>query len=486
MSLHDDSGFSSPEGSVCDWDFLDEQAMFVDGIVDCFSGPTPHECQNAPLVMQSALSGLEKNASDSQYGLFGQVVSVHSKGAVEAPSDKRIYMNSSAPFSALLCGVQGAGKSHTLATMLENLLIPNFKPIGSLEEAMSALVLHFGEGGSSSLPSEVTWLASSSRYSDVELPKVRVFVSPSSINTLRAAYTSALGDKVEVYPLYLTEDELDAPAILSMMSVSSSESAPLYMQLVLERLRKLGENFTFQAFKNELLDLKSDLNPFQKGSLDQRLALLYSFLGSTSSKSKFSRPARFAKGQLTIIDLSDPFIDADSACGIFNIICRLFTRVELDAGKVLVIDEAHKYLSLRKGGSSELTQRILSIIRQQRHLGMRVIISTQEPTILPPVIVDLCTVVILHRFQSPAWWEHIVKHVSADFTTGDAFDRVVRLQTGQSVIFAPSGIGMFKTSDSDGDENVGLFGRRYIICKTRKRVTDDGGASILATRPTEH
>ncbi|KXN86394.1 hypothetical protein AN958_10256 [Leucoagaricus sp. SymC.cos] len=473
MSVHSvDSGVSSesPDGSICEWDFLDEQAMFADGNTDCFPGPTPHECKNAPLVVQPALRPLEEMASDSQFGLFGQIVSMNHKGTTEVPSDKRLYMNCSAPFSALLCGVQGAGKSHTLATMLENLLIPRFKPIGSLEEPMSALVLHFGEGGSSSLPSEVAW----------------VFASPSSIKTMRSAYIGALGEKVEIHPLYLTEAELDASAILSMMSINSSESAPLYMQLVLERLRKLGEDFTFRAFQNELDDLKEDLNPFQKGSLDQRLALLNSFLDSTPSKSKGRpiRPSRFAKGQLTVIDLSDPFIDADSACGIFNIICRLFTRVDLNAGKVLVIDEAHKYLSLAKGGASGLTKRILSIIRQQRHLGMRVIISTQEPTILPPVIIDLCTVIMLHRFQSPAWWEHIVKHVSADFSLGDAFDRVVRLQTGQSVVFAPSGIGKFKINDTD-DEDLGLFGRRYLICKTRKRVTDDGGASILATRLTD-
>jgi hypothetical protein len=127
----------------------------------------------------------------------------------------------------------GAGKSHTLSTILENLLIPNFKPIGSLEEAMSALVLHFGEGGSSSLPSEVAWIASNSKNLKLCLPKVRVFVSPSSIKTMRSAYKNALGNTVEVHPLYFTEVELDALAILSMMSVSSSESAPLYMQLVL-------------------------------------------------------------------------------------------------------------------------------------------------------------------------------------------------------------------------------------------------------------
>lgn len=98
---------------------------------------------------------------------------------------------------------------------------------------MSALVLHFGEGGSSSLPSEVAWLSSASESLDIELPEVKVFVSPSSINRMRSVYTEALGDAVEVRPLYFSESELDASAILSMMSVSSSGSAPLYVQLVL-------------------------------------------------------------------------------------------------------------------------------------------------------------------------------------------------------------------------------------------------------------
>lgn len=51
---------------------------------------------------------------------------------------------------------------------------------------------------------------------------------------------------------------------------------------------------------------------------------------------------RFQQGQLTIVDLSDPFIDAASACGLFQIITRLFVRADVDTGKVLVVDEAHK------------------------------------------------------------------------------------------------------------------------------------------------
>ncbi|EKM80176.1 hypothetical protein AGABI1DRAFT_73108 [Agaricus bisporus var. burnettii JB137-S8] len=481
----------SNDSNMTEWDLLDERASLVD-TGDAFpSGPTSTEAKDAPLAMHPTLGVMHEDSNNSQYGLFGQVIAASSKGTFEFPSEARLYMNCSAPFSALLCGVQGAGKSHTLATMLENLLIPNFRPIGTLEEPMCALVLHYGEGGSSSLPSEVAWLASASQNHDIDLPTVKVYVSPSSIRTMRETYQNALGSKVEVHPLYFSESELDAEAILSMMSIDSTESAPLYIQMVLDRLRKLGENFSCRAFQKELDILKKDLTPVQKGSLDQRLALLQSFLEPRGLRMS-ARPVRFFRGQLTIIDLSDPFIDADSACGIFNIICRFFTRVDIgdNVGKVLVIDEAHKYLSSSKGGSTELTQRILSMIRQQRHLGMRIIISTQEPTILPPIIIDLCNVVILHRFQSPAWWDHIVKHISADLSIGDAFNHVVRLQTGQSIVFAPSSLSYLRvegcTASDAGMEMeqkaVKLLGRRYLVCQTRKRLTEDGGSSILTLR----
>lgn len=35
---------------------------------------------------------------------------------------------------------------------------------------------------------------------------------------------------------------------------------------------------------------------------------------------------------------------------------------------------------------------------------------------------------LLHRFSSPAWLEHVAKHVSADMSSEEALDRIVRLQ----------------------------------------------------------
>ena len=80
--------------------------------------------------------------------------------------------------------------------------------------------------------SQVAWRRSA--VEGVRAPAVRVFVSRSSLGTMRKVY-SGLGGAVEVQPLRFAEHELDAEAVLSMMAVEDSESAPLYMHRVLVR-----------------------------------------------------------------------------------------------------------------------------------------------------------------------------------------------------------------------------------------------------------
>lgn len=80
------------------------------------------------------------------------------------------------------------------------------------------------------------------------------------------------------------------------------------------------------------------MNPAQKSGLNQRLSLLSSFVDKSKSRSS----SLFKAGRLTIIDLSDPFIDPSSACSLFEIVTRQFVRSEVNTGKVLVVDEAHK------------------------------------------------------------------------------------------------------------------------------------------------
>jgi len=115
--------------------------------------------------------------------------------------------------------------------MLENMLVADCPSTGSLKKALSGLVLHFGEGGPSSLPSEAAWLSTTKRL-DITPPTVLVYVSRASLKTMKTVY-APLGERVTVKPLVFTEAELDAQAFLSMMAVGASDSAPLYVQTIL-------------------------------------------------------------------------------------------------------------------------------------------------------------------------------------------------------------------------------------------------------------
>jgi hypothetical protein len=72
-------------------------------------------------------------------------------------------------------------------------------------------------------------------------------------------------------------------------------------------------------------------------------------------------------------------------------------------------------------------------------------------------------------------------------TLGSDFQPDSASQTGEAILLAPSGLGVFP--DVPDIVKPGLvvapvpklkqFGRSYVLVKTRRRVTKDGGASIL-------
>lgn len=231
-------------------------------------------------------------------------------------------------------------------------------------------------------------------------------------------------------------------------------------------------------------------------------------------------------------------VPADMACSLFNMCLSLFLEQGSSIGRVIALDEAHKYMGSGKE-SEALTSALETAIRVQRHIGARVIISTQEPTISPRLL-DLCSVTIVHRFSSPEWLEVLKKHLAgastwlskndegADDGTQDhpvvvkpeeastlastdaylgvkpiaaggselltgLFRRIVSLRTGEALLFSPSAAIGVKTvteeeedEDQPGEERAGRkeivrLGYGVLKVRVRKRVTQDGGQSIMAT-----
>ncbi|KAH6670554.1 hypothetical protein B0J14DRAFT_485308, partial [Halenospora varia] len=424
-----------------------------------------HSVKNAVIFSGDILGRKEKDLLP-QYGLLGG----YNQTASDTVNASQLFLNTNIPFSAFVCGVQGSGKSHTSTCMLENCLIP--KPIlGILRKPLSALVFNFSEYTSRSnfRPSEAAFLAIASQdFEHLPTPKVKVLVSPSNFLQLSTVYSEIPG--VEVQPFLLHPEDLNIGTMLTLMSVDQSQGAPLYMATVTKILREMAkskENFDYLDFKKQLKEAKLDRTQVQ--FLTQRLDLLESFLDLNNSTTK----PEFNPGEVTIIDLSCPFVDPETACVLFKIGMGMFLASDAATGKAIFVDEAHKYMT-NSAGSKALTDSLMNVIRQQRHFGARVIISTQEPTISPKLI-DLCSITVIHRFSSPDWLATLRKHISTPHEDGNnpeegLFKKILKLKTGEALVFAPSSIAT-RTNATVED---------LLRVRIRKRVTHDGGRSIVS------
>jgi hypothetical protein len=163
-----------------------------------------------------------------------------------------------------------------------------------------------------------------------------------------------------------------------------------------------------------------------------------------------------------------------------------------------------------------LTSTLLSTIRLQRHLGARIIISTQEPTI-SPALLDLSSVTIVHRFTSPDWLRSLKQHLAAaapdllDKPTSDStdmeegqeeigktrnsknvvakqiFKEIVNLRVGEALLFSPSAfVGVLEKErgvrgEFRKERKMERLGTGYLKIRVRDRLTEDGGKSVMAS-----
>lgn len=147
--------------------------------------------------------------------------------------------------------------------------------------------------------------------------------------------------------------------------------------------------------------------------------------------------------------------------------------------------------------AKSFTELLLSTVRLQRHLGIRVVVSTQEPTISKSLL-SLCSVVIVHRFSSPEWLRALRSHIAAAakgedvYRESDAdeeendeeeeasiFDRIVDLHVGEALLFSPTAI-IRAPKGAHGNQDVQRLGAGYLKIKVRSRLTEDGGKSVLS------
>ncbi|KAL4982468.1 hypothetical protein BDW68DRAFT_182531 [Aspergillus falconensis] len=409
--------------------------------------------------------------------------------SIDRDTDPRLLFNVSAPSSTFICGSQGSGKSHTLSCLLESCLIPS--KLGRLTKPLTGVVFHYDTfiSDAGGTPCEAAYLASNESLDKI-YKRLNVTVEPLSID----------------------QSDLNTKRMMDLMTVSAG-NVPLYMESVKRILREMrlvqqevGGGFDYAEFRERMKDC--GLTAAQMGPLTQRLETLESFMpeGQTNiygyAKGKGGR-GKAARGtdwtpspsQLTIVDLSCPCVSPETACALFNICLGIFLQQDVDVGRVFALDEAHKYMSASPE-AVVFTETILSAIRLQRHLGVRAIVSTQEPTI-STALLNLCSVTIVHRFTSPEWLRVLQHHLAAAAegcgsisgkTSGSPgaeenrkatlLNQIVKLKVGEALLFAPSAI--VGVCENEGSLELERLGDDYLAIRVRGRLTEDGGRSVLS------
>ncbi|KAI9710431.1 MAG: hypothetical protein M1828_002161 [Chrysothrix sp. TS-e1954] len=408
-----------------------------------------------------------------QHGLIGAVQAAGgSREGVE--KNARLYLNTELPASIFICGVQGSGKSHTLTCILENWLLPSTLH-GRQTQPCSAMVFHYDINASHDAPrpTEAAFMSHAARDFPGHSPVtcVTVFAPPSNYLRLRREYGSIPG--IIVHPFLLKPSKLTISTMLTLMAVQTTSNQPLYISTVRALLRVMAtESDGAFDYNDFMLRLKKvNLTPDQRYSLDQRLNLLDSFVGHDENIPEFDTQP----GALTIVDLSCPFIDHDMACALFDIALSSYLDSPQGNGKVIALDEAHTYMA-DSPGARALTESILYAIRLQRHKGLRIVVSTQEPS-MSSQILDLCTAVVVHRFTSPAWYKKLEEHIGVCINANrsvPAFEQILRLKTGEALIYCPS-------ADIETADEQGLFlkiSEEMFKVRIRRKITWDAGYSM--------
>lgn len=390
-------------------------------------------------------------AVSEQYGILGRTINGNRKIALDLSETNTIS----------LFGVQGGGKSYTIGTVTE-MTLKQFPEINLLPGPMASVIFHYSESLDYA-PEFTSMVHPNDDARQLAKLKEQYGAEPGSISDV---IMLAPKDKVEerqeeypsiqVLPIKFHSKDLNVQDWMFLLKAVGNDST--YITQLKAIMRANRRNLNIDDLKASVEE-SSLLSSSQKSLAIQRLSFAEEYIDDSMRLGEILRP-----GRLIIVDLRDEFIEKDDALGLFVIMLNIFSGVKQYEGrnfnKFIVFDEAHKYMN-----NKDLTATIVTAIREMRHKGVSMMIASQDPMSLPTDIIELSSVMLLHRFNSPQWVKH-VQHSITQLQNLTASD-MASLGTGEAYLWAT------KATDK-GVTN------RPVKISTRPRVTKHGGDTIKA------
>ena len=392
-----------------------------------------------------------KTSGSEQYGILGESINGHRKIAIDLSETNTIS----------LFGVQGGGKSYTIGTITE-MTLKQFSKINLLPAPMASVIFHYSESMDYA-PEFTSMINSNDEAGQLKKLKEVYGAEPGRIEDVimlcpvdKVEERQEEYPSIEIHPIAFHSTDLNVQDWMFLLKAVGNEST--YINQLRAIMRTNRKNLNLDGLKQSV-EASALLSTSQKALAQQRLAFAEEYIDDTRKLGTLLRP-----GRLIIVDLRDEFIDKDDALGLFVIMLNIFAGVKEYEGtrfnKFIVFDEAHKYMD-----NKDLTSTIVTAIREMRHKGVSMMIASQDPMSLPTEIIELSSIMLMHKFNSPQWVKHVQKSITQLQTLSSA--DMATLLPGEAYLWAT------KSTDK------GVTTRPMKI-STRPRVTKHGGDTIKA------
>lgn len=392
-----------------------------------------------------------RTTNSPQYGILGKTIT----------GDRSIAIDLSETNTISLFGVQGGGKSYTIGTISE-MVLKQFSNINKLPAPLAGVIFHYSE--SMDYAPEFTSMicpnddkAQLKKLKDVygaepdNVEDIVLLVPQDKLEERKQEYPS-----IEVRPISFNSMELNVQDWMFLLGAVGNDST--YIRQLKAIMRSVRNNISLQTLKRGIAN-SNLLTTSQKSLAEQRLNFAAEYINDDELLKGHLKP-----GRLIIVDLRDELIAKEEALGLFVVMLNIFSGVkEIDGesfNKFIVFDEAHKYMN-----NSDLTEGIVTAIREMRHKGVSLMIASQDPMSLPNAIIELSSIVLLHKFNSPQWVKHVQKSIT----------QLSSLSASEMASLSPGEAYLWATKSTDKQVI-----NRPIKISTRPRVTKHGGDTIKA------
>lgn len=388
-----------------------------------------------------------------QYGILGKAIM----------TKRFIGMDLNECNTISLFGVQGAGKSYTIGTVAE-MTMRQFSKVNKLPSPMASVIFHYSESMDYA-PEFTSMVYPNDDAKQIAKLKAEYGAAPKNIRDVVLLCPESQVEQrkseypdVNVFPIGFDSKELNVQDWMFLLGAVGNDST--YVKELKQIMKQCRHDLSLANIKTGV-ENSSFLSSSQKTLAQQKLTFASEYITDGNNLNRHLKP-----GRLIIVDLRDEWIEKDEALGLFVVMLNIFASVKAVEGrsfnKFIVFDEAHKYMN-----NPDLVDSITTAIREMRHKGVSIMIASQDPMSLPNKIIELSSIVLLHKFSSPAWVKHIQKSITALQMLSAT--EMSSLGPGEAYLWAG------KSSDKS-------IMQRPIKISIRPRVTKHGGDTIKAVK----